>query len=74
MKSRRFCTLVISLLLCASAQAGTVHTGTVVASMGVDVNLLACHATLAGLTVLGMTLSMRRLPWSRNHARAIRAS
>jgi len=66
MTSRVLSFLLVSLLLCATAQAHPLGTGIMAMSMPVDLNLVACHVTLAGLTALGMRLSIRRRPGTHN--------
>jgi hypothetical protein len=74
MTSRFLASLFISLLLCATAHANTLPTGMAATSMSVDLHLVACHATLAGLTALGMALGMRRRPESPDQGEPIRAN
>jgi hypothetical protein len=69
MISRVFFSLVVSLLLCATTHANPSQIGVVATSMPTDLNLVACHATLAGLTVLGIVLAMRRRPAAMAKAR-----
>ena len=64
--------LLASLLLCATAQADTIRTGVASPPIPTELNLLAFNATLAGLTVLGMVLGMRRRPGSHDQGGAIR--
>ena len=74
MISRRFLSVVTSLAVCSMAHANTLPAGVASVSNATDLHLLACHATLAVLTILGMTLSLRRWPWSAGRQNAVRTN
>ena len=54
--------LPAALLLAATAHAATLRTGVASAQIATELNLPALSATLAGLTVLGIALGVRRRP------------
>lgn len=60
MTSRRLCSLIASLSLCALGHADTLQTAVASQPIPTDLNLAALGATLTGLTALGMFLSFRR--------------